>query len=1784
MADKLMFPIGFDLEKGVKQAQTDWENTYHSRLNKLIGKKPIDIKLRISARGFSKDLNELLRVMRENRHAINSVNKALKDQADIRKKNAQATLADNKAKREALKLSIDQATKQAMINKRQADAAYSEERLAAAKRGGLAATKAQNAAYATQEGLLRRAIKRMAAYMSIHQAMRFLKNIVEVTAQFEMQRVSLGSIIGDLGRANEMFGQIKQAAMKSPFQIKELTQFTKQLSAYKIETDQLFETTMRLADVSAGLGVSMDRIILAYGQIRATGYLRATEVRQLTEAGLPIVESLAKKMSELRNETISAAQVMGMISERAISFGMVKDIFDDLTSAGGMFYKMQEKQAKTLQGQLSNLKDSFAIMYDEMGRSEEMRETIDNWIARIRSWAQNWQTLIVYVRAGAVAFAAYKLGIPILNFLIFKTTTAAMASKAYAAAITKQTAAMNSLGKAGKLFTWHLTASAKLMKLASRDSFALTSNLTRLGAVLVGNIWTIALAALVYFVSKIVAARKEANRLRNELDKIGRESAIQADAQARGFERLAKAIRESANGSKTQRDAIAEMKRAYGEFLPMQDDAIINLSREKAGYEAVTQAIREKVAMQAKEQKMSAIQTAYTKDIAKPERNLIDFIKQYEKVSEEEANRFTIAVQKAVSEGRITRSKKWVDNVSELNKIAREQLGKDFLFIDEMHGKSRALYEGFVEVAEKYETQIRSFEDAWDAANSTLGRYYKGYKELQKAISDTTGTEGERYSYLWNESKVLAQITKYNEYISELLSRPENQQIKYKVGDIINFDDLYKAIGTINPQLRAVVAKVQKEYEKLVSRPLEQLIEDQFVRFSGIEASKIGIGSNSLLTSLQNFFKPVDKETQDWVKTLKERVEDLEDLKFDNTNLIKNKQGDLSALEAENQAYQAQINVLKQIIELWDNSKEKTKRANRSVYDWIALIKSQTQYMQDFQKSWDELSKTQQSESALKTTQEKFSERGLSLGIDAKQLIGTREELLVWYDETIKLVKGKIASLGGKEWSGIGVEAILAKDTQSKVIAALQKLLRYLYDGMTTFDTKGVTNEMDKKLKDIADQVSRTKTAQTFFDKMLGLTGDRELSATLTMSVYGDMEGESDKLVDPMMRKIKEAEEIFKDFDLTGAIDKDNLTIDYTALRKIVNEQKALGKASIWGEEGWKNADAFVAAGEKANAAWLENLYKTYDKAMAFDRRRTDVAKEEATERARIETLAIDETEKKALKDASKKREAQRISAINLEEFKMSKDYLRIFEDIDHLSIPIIDRLIAKIKEFIANNKELSATDLKNLTEQIQKLEEGAAKKSPWFAGLGKGIKEWSKAMSAMSKAKKDTEEYEDAVVSANKAHKKVVTSLEALQNEFSQAQQLVDDFAGAIGVAEDSKFGIFLTGLSDALGAAVKMLGFASLAVKVFDGTIKSFLASNPIGWVLLIVSAVISAVQAIANAKVNRINREIESLQDTLDRLEYTYERLEKAQEKAFSSDYIRIYEQRLANLESQLAAYEKQLELEQSKGKKADDEKIKEYENAVRDAQDAITESQGEMSEYFLGTDLTSAARDFATAWIDAYKEFGNTTDAMSEKFQDMIENMVVESFAAQVMQQALDPIFQEIDAMSKDGVLDMNEAVQVAGLAKDAVGNIDVGMSNLMAALAAAGISVRGMGSELTGISRDIATASEESILGLAAGINTQNYYISQIPAKMDIIISLLRGDAVLAQGSTINLQDLVTLQNQHLAHLPNIAQNTADTVAECKAIVAETRRTADALERVIKPTGTQSTHKLNATLG
>lgn len=277
------------------------------------------------------------------------------------------------------------------INRKQAQLTAENNRALGVSRQKEAAINAETAAFGKQSNVIS-SLKRMAVtYLSIYQGIRLVKNIAKITGEFELQEKSLAAIIQSAEKASEIFGQIKGLAVISPFTFKELISYTKQLAAYRVETDELYDTTKKLADVSAGLGVDMNRIILAYGQVQAAAVLRGQELRQFTEAGIPLVALLADKFTELEGRVVSTSEVFGKISERMVPFEMIKDIFSDMTNEGGMFFNMQEIQAETLSGKISNLTDSYQIMFASIGEGRTINNVLKGSVELATSLAKNWR-------------------------------------------------------------------------------------------------------------------------------------------------------------------------------------------------------------------------------------------------------------------------------------------------------------------------------------------------------------------------------------------------------------------------------------------------------------------------------------------------------------------------------------------------------------------------------------------------------------------------------------------------------------------------------------------------------------------------------------------------------------------------------------------------------------------------------------------------------------------------------------------------------------------------------------------------------------------------------------------------------------------------------------------------------------------------------------------------------------------------------------------------------------------------------------------------------------------------------------------------------------------------------------------------------------------------------------------------------------------------------------------------------------------------------------------------
>ena len=272
--------------------------------------------------------------------------------------------------------------------------------------------------------------RQLALVFSVSQIEGYIKKLANVRGEFELQQRSLQAILQNKSQADQIFNKTVQLAVKSPFKIKELVSYTKQLAAYRIESSKLYDTTKRLADVSAGLGVDMGRIILAYGQVKAAAYLRGTEVRQFTEAGINLYGELQRYFEEAKGEAYTTAQIVDMISKRKVTFEDIENIFKRLTESGGLFYNMQEIQAETLQGKISNLQDSIDVMLNSIGKANE--DALKGSIDSIKVLIDNWETVVEVAKTFGVVVGSLLLapkikavtqGVGLLSFALTKAET-----------------------------------------------------------------------------------------------------------------------------------------------------------------------------------------------------------------------------------------------------------------------------------------------------------------------------------------------------------------------------------------------------------------------------------------------------------------------------------------------------------------------------------------------------------------------------------------------------------------------------------------------------------------------------------------------------------------------------------------------------------------------------------------------------------------------------------------------------------------------------------------------------------------------------------------------------------------------------------------------------------------------------------------------------------------------------------------------------------------------------------------------------------------------------------------------------------------------------------------------------------------------------------------------------------------------------------------------------------------------------------------------------------------
>lgn len=293
--------------------------------------------------------------------------------------------------------------------KAELDLANARERSANAARRHMTATLNMNGAMNSQLSIVGQLRNEFLGLYSIYAAQNFLRAVVDIGGELENQKIAMASILQDEGKATTIFNQIKKLAVASPFGVMDLNQYAKQLSAYSIPYNELYDTMKRLADISAGVGVDMGRIILAFGQIKAAKFLKGTELRQLTEANIPMVDKLAERFSKLEGRIVSAGEVLDMISKKKVTFEDVKDVLWELTDDGGMFHNMQEVLSESVKSKWKNLADAIDIMLGDI--AESMGSTL-KWTAEsLTTLALNWKEVVPFITAATAAFGTYRVAV-----------------------------------------------------------------------------------------------------------------------------------------------------------------------------------------------------------------------------------------------------------------------------------------------------------------------------------------------------------------------------------------------------------------------------------------------------------------------------------------------------------------------------------------------------------------------------------------------------------------------------------------------------------------------------------------------------------------------------------------------------------------------------------------------------------------------------------------------------------------------------------------------------------------------------------------------------------------------------------------------------------------------------------------------------------------------------------------------------------------------------------------------------------------------------------------------------------------------------------------------------------------------------------------------------------------------------------------------------------------------------------------------------------------------------
>ena len=1534
---------------------------------------------------------------------------------------------------------------------------------------------------------------RLAFALTVGAFTGFLRSLLEVRGQYELLERSIGVLMDDMERGSQIFNELNEMALKSPFTLIELGTAAKQLSAYNFAADEVVDTTKRLADISSALGVPMERLVYNLGQIKAQGVLNARDARDFANAGLAIVPMLAEMYTEQKRfgeQAVTTAQVYDMMKKKMVTYNDVLRVIQKTTDEGGKFFDFQAKQAGTLKVQLANLNLAWNNMLNDIGK--ENQGMLSGGVGVIRDMLKNWKQVIQAIKAAGVALGVYKA----ISMLVGATHAATWGARAliniknYIAAIKSASGAMATFNA--------IMSSNVVLALAS------------------------ALAGLITYFTIFNDKVEEASQ---EVKTFG-ENGANAINKVKTLEKILKGSEQTSS----------TYKKALGELNGILDEYGVKQIKESDGIDVVNQKRRELIELikeesaereranqlmsgeqryeEAVEAARKTMEERLRKAQSEPVISGLPFTKNLKEVQENAAAISEIIASVVQNRVQLIAGKtgeEWEKGFNEILKEIQDRMRH--IGISESTIKSQWLTDGILRqsnIVSDYINVVSDAKHAQDLHNESVEKNYKYSKDASEATMTFTQKVEANARALRNNSKDAVSL--YNRIMDIVKVAEQNH--------IINFD---LRLTAQNPP-QWMFDKSLPELEKLARN------------FAAIAKSAEGMGkinvNGTMFTREEAYERALQYASAAKEKQYKEEQKAQDEL---NKKKDKNTRANNSNKKSSDElakALQNEISLIKKLQSEYD------KLTKAGVTQQEALEIVQDAYGNTL--------------SHINATMRKYKLPELDLSI----IKGRDPNSVLKFFTTLRDI------LSSKGLSNIermkAVEGVIEEFTVSAKTYNLDKI------------TKGLNNELGKIKEEyeLAVELDANPELGDMFADMFGIDVD-ELPHT-----FGEAYDRANKVA---IEKLKELQADVKGFDLMS-INIENfaknqgLEMDSQPIQDLMKLQQT------WRDMFKKN----ITETEK----YLDDYVKKYgnmsDKIAEIEADRLNKIKQlnEAYYTEQMRRMP----EYTAKLDAINKGAEREKGGVRFDEFKNSRLYVTMFENLQYVSTATLETIRSKLEQLKSEMGTLTPEQLKQVVQQFEKIDNELRNRSP-FKGLLKNYHDYIKANGKAGKqAEKDlvvAQENYDKQMQVVTALKEQLVQAEAkeqkdwmeiarlrvlIQLENDKLKGLDEELQKAIELNEQYNLMKKAFGdqwqqigkLAQTVATNFKSLGELRDYLKdagvdfgdVFDGVVDSLqgvsegmnqiVSSATSGDVFGVVTGTIKTVFGIGDAiasifgdgaaRTRRINREIKKSQEEVRRLNMAYKDLERTVNKAMGSQEIAAQRALIANKKAEKAEIERQLRLEKSKrSKDRDEDAIKQYEETLQSLKHEIEDLGDSVVENLLGNNVKSAAEDFVDTWVSAWKQGENTLDAIEGKMDEITQNLIKKAVASKLVGTLLQPFYDAVDNFasetSEGGVaITMNELQILSAMLQTLGVNINDVLTGLYNNLESIGIISKGTGAtELSALQQGISSITETTAEALEAymnGVSQQVYYQSDILTQIRDILINFGGDVTIATNAQI----------------------------------------------------------------